>query len=77
MLGGHAFDVNTRSVNLSKSLALLSLKQSDPIVPELAGWIPTLVEIGTLVYNMSSTFTLVTTEELTGTSVLELQLEPP
>ena len=36
-------------LNLSKSLALLLLKQSDPTVTELAGWIPTLVEIGTLV----------------------------
>ena len=46
---GNALDVNTRFVNVSKSLALLSLKQSDPTVPEMAGWIPTLTEIRTLV----------------------------
>ena len=73
-LGMH-FDVNTKSVNFSKSLALLSLKQSHPTVPELAGWILTLVEIDTLVCTMSSTLTLVATEELTRTSILEP--EPP
>ena len=34
---GNALDVNTRFVNVSKSLALLSLKQSYPTVPELGG----------------------------------------
>ena len=72
-LPGNAFDVNTRFVNFSQSLALLSLKQRDPTVPELAGWMPTLVKIGTLVCTMSSTLTLVATEELTRTS----ELEPP
>ena len=74
-LPGNAFDVNTRFVHFSKSLALHSSRQSDPTVPELAGRIPTLAEIGTLVCTMSSTLTLVDTEELTGTSALEL--EPP
>ena len=35
------------------SLPLLPLKHSDPTVPELADWIPTLVEKGTLVCTMS------------------------
>ena len=58
-----------------KVSGLAFIKQSDPTVPDLAGWIPSLVELGTLVCTMSSTITLVATEESTRTSALEL--EPP
>ena len=70
---GHASIVNTRSVNFSKSRASLSF--SDPTVPEGASWIQTSDGTGALVGTMSSTLMLAATEELTGTSVLEL--EPP
>ena len=71
---GKALDVNTRSVNFSKSRTLLSVKHRDPTVPELTGWSTTSDETGTLC-PMSSTLALEATEELTRTPVPEL--EPP
>ena len=47
-LSGNAFDVTKRSDNFSMSMALLSLKHIGPTVPELAGWISTLVKLETL-----------------------------
>ena len=47
---------STQNLSISESfLALHSLKQSYQTVPERAGWIPTLVEIRTLVCATSST----------------------